>query len=187
MEELTGFVVKNSLALSSLAKNFLESFSLRDENYGVIYTYNNEFMRPFLRQNIKGGRCSVLNRFYKSNISVEVFNTISKKLDKNGNVRAILQKDFEYTNKHRKIIENEYDSQFNDYRDNDKEDRTEHISKELNKLPIHKKIQKLDVNNDVMLDFYGNSLYTSAMWDENSVYPKIETGFALNHICIMFM
>ena len=28
------------------------------------------------------------------------------------------------------------------------------------------------------MGYDGNSLYPSAMWDENSVYPKIETGFA---------
>ena len=29
-----------------------------------------------------------------------------------------------------------------------------------------------------MMDFDAGSLYPSAMWDEKSVYPKIETGFA---------
>ena len=28
------------------------------------------------------------------------------------------------------------------------------------------------------MDFDARSLYPSAMWDENSVYPKVETGFA---------
>ena len=28
------------------------------------------------------------------------------------------------------------------------------------------------------MDFDASSLYPSAMWDENSVYPKIETGYA---------
>ena len=28
-----------------------------------------------------------------------------------------------------------------------------------------------------MMDFDGNTLYPSAMWDETSVYPKIESGF----------
>ena len=28
------------------------------------------------------------------------------------------------------------------------------------------------------MGYDGNSLHLSAMWDENSVYPKIETGFA---------
>ena len=29
-----------------------------------------------------------------------------------------------------------------------------------------------------MMDFEATSLYLSAMWDENSVYPKLEIGFA---------
>ena len=30
----------------------------------------------------------------------------------------------------------------------------------------------------MLWDFFATSLYPSAMWDEDSVYPKIETGFA---------
>ena len=175
MEELTGFGMKNSLTLPSLANKYFNS--LRNENDEPIYTYNDEFMRHFVRQSRKGGRCSALNQYYKSNISDEVFNIISKELDINDNVCEIFDKYFEYTKKQRKIIEDEYDSQFNDYQINDEEARTEHINRELNKLPIHKKLQKLNLN-DVMMDFDATSLYPSAMWDENSVYPKIETGFA---------
>ena len=180
MEALRGFGIKNCLTLPSLASKYFNS--LREENDEPIYTYNDEFMRHFVRQSAKGGRCSALSQYYKSNISQEVFNIISKELnlskdDVNDNVCEIIDKYFEYTNEQRKIIENEYDSQFNDNRDIDEEERTEHINKELNKLQIHKKIQKLDVN-DVMMDFDATSLYPSAMWDEKSVYPKIETGFA---------
>ena len=32
------------------------------------------------------------------------------------------------------------------------------------------------------MDSDATSLYASAMWDEKSVCPKIETGFAFNHI-----
>ena len=177
MEELTGFGMKNSLTLPSLANKYFNS--LRDESDEPIYTYNDEFMRHFVRQSIKGGRCSALNQYYKSNFSQEVFNIISKELNVNGNdnVCGIIDKYFEYTNKQRKIIEDEYDSKFKDYRDIDVEGKAEHINKELNKLSIHKKLQKLDIN-DVMMDFDATSLYPSAMWDQNSVYPKIETGFA---------
>ena len=39
-----------------------------------------------------------------------------------------------------------------------------------------------------MMDFDATSLYPSAMWDENSVYPKTETGFAfkphMNKTCL---
>ena len=177
MEELTGFGMKNSLTLPSLANRFFNS--LREENDEPIYTYNDEFMRHFVRQSIKGGQCSAVNQYCKSKISQEVFNIISKELNVNGNaiVCEIINKYFEYTNEQRKILEDEYDSQFNDYGDNDEEERTEHINKELNKLPKHKKLQKLNLN-DAMMDFDAKSLYLSAMWDENSVYPKIESGFA---------
>ena len=177
MEELTAIGMKNSLTLPSLAKNYFNS--LRDENDEPIYTYNDEFMRHFVRKSIKGGRCSALNQYYKSNFSQEVFNIISKELNVNGNdnVCEIKDKYFEYTNKQRKRIEDEYDSKFKDYRDIDVEKRTEHINRELIKLPIHKKLQKLN-HNDVMMEFDATSLYPSAVWDENSVYPKIKTGFA---------
>ena len=44
-------------------------------------------------------------------------------------------------------------------------------------LSIHKELSKLD-SNKTQMDYDGNSLYPSAMWDEKSVYPKIDTGFA---------
>ena len=109
MEELTSFAMKNSLTSSSLAN---KKFSLGDENDGPIYTYNDPFMRNFVRKSIKGGRCSALNQHYKSNISDQVFIIISEELNVNDNVCDIIDNYFEYTNKHRKIIENEYDSQF---------------------------------------------------------------------------
>ena len=121
-----------------------------------------------------------------------MFNIISKELNLsndgvNNDVCEIINKYFEYTNKQRKNIEDEYDSQFNDYRDIDEEERTEHINKELNKLPIHKKLQKLNLN-DVMMDFDATSLYPTAMWDEKSVYPKIETGLAFKpHMNIVYV
>ena len=174
MEELTGFGMKNSLTLPSLANKCFNSLTVQNDE--VIYTYNDEFMRHFERQSIKRGRCSALNQDYKSNFSEEVFNIISKEIDNSGNVCEILEKYFEYTIKHRKIIKDEQDSQFNDFRDNDEQGRTEHINKELDKLSKHKKLQKQNLN-DVLMDFDARSLYPSAMWDENSVYPKRETGF----------
>ena len=43
-------------------------------------------------------------------------------------------------------------------------------------LPIHKELSKLD-SNKTQMSYDATSLYASAMWDCNSVYPKIETGF----------
>ena len=37
-------------------------------------------------------------------------------------------------------------------------------------------MSKIDLNKSEM-DFDDTSLYPSAMWDKNGVYPKIETGY----------
>ena len=107
-EEITGFGMTNSVTLPSLAKNLFNK--LRDENDDPNFTYNDEFMRHFVRQSIKGDRCVALNQWYKSTNSDKLFNIISKKLDIIGKICDILEKYFEYTNKQRKIKEDEYDS-----------------------------------------------------------------------------
>ena len=59
-DELTGFGMKNSFTLPSLAnKNFN---SLRDENNESFYTYTDPFMRNFVLNSIKGGRSVALNQ-----------------------------------------------------------------------------------------------------------------------------
>ena len=117
MEELTNFGMKNSLRLPSSAKKY--SNSLRDENVEAINTYTDPFMKIFVWQSIKGGRCSAFNQPYVSKISDEVFNTISKELNINGNICEILEKYFELLNKYEKQNAKEFDSKYDDYRDID--------------------------------------------------------------------
>ena len=50
------------------------------------------------------------------------------------------------------------------------------LTKKLNMLSIHKELSNLN-SNKTQMDFDATSLYPSAMWDEKSVYPKLETGF----------
>ena len=59
-------------------------------------------MRHFVRQSIKSGRCAALNQNYTSFFSDEVFNIMSQELNINGKICEILDKYFEYTNKHKK-------------------------------------------------------------------------------------
>ena len=175
MEELTGFGMKNSLTLPSLANKYFNS--LRDENDDPIYTYTDPFMRNFVRKAIKGGRCNAFNQHYKSEISDEVFIIISKELNVNGNICEILEKYCEFLNKYEKQYAKEFDSKYADYRDIDQKEKEKYVNRKLNMLSIHKELSKLD-SNKTQLDFDATSLYPSAMWDEKSVYPKIETGFA---------
>ena len=184
MEELTGFGMKNSLTLPSLANNFFNS--LRDENDEPIYTYTDPFMRKFVRKSIKGGRCNAFNQHYKSEISNEVFNVISKELNVNENICEILEKYFKFLNKLEKQYAKEFDSKYDDYRDIDQKQK-KYVNKKLNMLSIHKELSKLN-SNKTQMDFDATSLYPSSIRDENSVYPKIETGFVfkpqMNHVYV---
>ena len=107
IEELSGFGIKNTLALPSLASKYFNS--LRDENDVPIYTYTDPFMRNFVRKAIKGGRCNAFNQHYLSEILDEVFNIISKELNVNGNICDILEKYFEFLNEHDKQYAEELD------------------------------------------------------------------------------
>ena len=51
------------------------------------------------------------------------------------------------------------------------------LTKNLTNYQYIKNYKKVNLN-DVMMDFDSTSLYPNAMWDNNSVYPKIETAFA---------
>ena len=106
-----------------------------------------------------------------------MFNIISKELKFNGNICDLLEKYFIFLNKYEKQYGKEFDSRYDDYRDINEKEKTDYVNKKLNKLPIHKKLSELD-SNKTQMDFDATSLYPSAMWDQNSVYPKIETGFA---------
>ena len=134
-------------------------------------------MRNFLRKAIKGGRCNAFNQHYESEISDKVFNILSEKLNVNGNICDLLEKYFEFLNRYQKQYAKELDSEYDDYRNIDEKEKTKYINKKLNMLPIHKELSKLEANK-TQTDFDATSLYPSAMWDEKSVYPKIETGFA---------
>ena len=113
-----------------------------------------------------------------------MFNIISKELNVSGNICEILEKYFDFLNKYEKQYTKEFDSKYDDYRDIDK--KTDYVNK-LNMLSFHKELSKLD-SSKAHMDSDETSLYQSAMWDENSVYPKIETGFAfkphMNHVYV---
>ena len=80
-------------------------------------------------------------------------------------------------NHHLKIIKEEYENQLNDYRDIDEEEMNNYINKKLGEFLFRKILQELSLN-DFLWDFDAVSLYPSALSDEKSIYPRIETGYA---------
>ena len=121
MEEKTGFDMKNSSTLPSLANKHFNS--LRNENDEPIYTHTDPFMRKFVRKAIKGGRCNAFIQYYKSETSDEVFNIISKELNVNVNICGILEKYFEILNKYEIQYAKKFDSKYDDYRDIDQKEK----------------------------------------------------------------
>ena len=175
MEEITGFSMKDCLSPPGLRwKNFN---SLRTEEDESTYTYNDNYMRWFVRQSIKGGRVCAFNQYYKSTHCDDILKIINKELAVKGTVYDTIEAYMEHKNKHFKIFEKEYEDQFNDYRDEDIEEKEKYTNEKLSNLRLHKRIKRIELIH-LLWDFDPVSLNPSAMWDEKSIYPRIETGYA---------
>ena len=177
MEEITGFGMKDCLSLPGLGWKYFNS--LKTEEDEPIYTYNDKYMRWFVRQSIKGVRECAFNQYYKSNYYNDIKRTLSKELGvpKNANIYEIIEEYLRYKKKHYDIYEKEYENQFNDYRLENEEYKEIFINEKVSQLRIHKLLKQIELVH-LLWDFDAVSLYPSAMWDEKSLYPRIETGYA---------
>ena len=64
MEDITGFSMKCCLSPPGLGCKYFNS--LTTEEYEPIHTYNDKYMRWFVRQSVKVGRVCAFNQYYKS-------------------------------------------------------------------------------------------------------------------------
>ena len=177
MEEITGFSMKDCLSLPGLGWKYFNS--LKTEEDEPIYTYNDKYMRWFVRQSIKGGRVCAFNQSYKSKHCNDILKILYKELAVKGTVYDTIEAYMEYKNKHLKIFEKGYESQFNDYRDENVEEKEKYINEKLSNLRLHKIIKRIELIH-LLWNFDAVSLYPSALWDKNSIYPRIETGYSFN-------
>ena len=175
MEEITGFSMKDCLSLPGLGWKYFNS--LRTEEDERIYTYNDKYMRWFVRQSIKGGRVCAFNQYYKSKHCDDILKIINKELAVKGTVYDTIEAYMEYKNKHFKNFEKEYEDQFNDYRDEDVDKKEKYINEKLGELRLPKLLKRIELIH-LLWDYDAVSLYPSAMSDEHSIYPRIETGYA---------
>ena len=81
MKEITGFSMKDCLSLPGLGWKYFNS--LRTEEDEPIYTYNDKYMRWFVRQSIKGGRVCPFNQYYKSKHCDDILEIIKKRISCN--------------------------------------------------------------------------------------------------------
>ena len=167
--------MKDCLSLPGLGLKYFNS--VRTEQDEPIYTYNDKYMRVFVRQAAYGGTVCAFSQYYKSKHSDDILKIISKQLCVKRNDYDIIEAYMEYENKLLKIFEKEYEDQFNDYRDENVEDKEKYVTENLSNLRLHKLLKRIELIHSLW-DFDAVSLYPSAMWDPKSIYPKIETGFA---------
>ena len=112
-QEITEFSMKDCFSLPGLGLKY--SNNLITEEDEPIYTYNDKYMRYFVRQAAYGGRVCAFKQYYKSNKYDDILNIISKELNIEGDFYEKMEAYINYKNKHFKIFENEYEDQFNDY------------------------------------------------------------------------
>ena len=175
MEKITGFAMKDCLTLPRPWWNYFNS--LRTEEDEPIYRYNDKYMRWFVRQSIKRGRVCVFNQYFESIHCDDILKIINKELAVKGTVYDTIEAYMEYKNKQFKFFEKEYESQFNEYRDENVEEKEKYINEKLGNLRLHKIKKRIELIH-LLWDFDAVSLYPSAMWDEKSIYPRIETSYA---------
>ena len=88
-----------------------------------------------------------------------------------GNVYEVIEAYMEHKNKHFKIFEKEYESNFSDYRDENVEEKEEFINEKLSELPFHQLITRLKII-ELLWVFDCVSLDPSAMWDNISICQR---------------
>ena len=89
MQEITGFSMKDCLSLPGSGwKHFNSS---RTEEEELIYTYNDKYMRWFVRQSRKGGRVCASNQYNKSKNYDKILKIISEGLNVKGNFYDIIE------------------------------------------------------------------------------------------------
>ena len=150
---------------------------MRDENEEPIYTFNDKYMSYFVEQCITGGRVCAFNQYYKSIICGDILKTLSREIKFEGKVHYNIEAYMNYKRYHLKIIKEEYESSFIDFRDIDEEKLGKFIINKIGELPIIQFLKQFCLN-DLKWSYDANSLYPSAMSDDLSLCPKIETGYA---------
>ena len=175
MEEITGFSMKDCLSLPGLGLKYFNS--LRTEEDEPIYTYNDNYMRWFVRQAAYDGRVCAFNQYYKSKSCDDILKIISEEIIVKGSVYDKIEAYMKYKNEHFKIFEKEYENHFSDYRNENIEEKEKYINEKLSDHPIHQLIKQFK-KIELLWGYVCVSLYPSAMWNPKSIYPKIETGYA---------
>ena len=81
VQKMSGFGIKDCLIEASLGWKCFGTFRRNRE----IDTFNDKYVRDFIRKYIKGGRVGAFNKYFESNQCEEVLNVVKKHLKLNDN------------------------------------------------------------------------------------------------------
>ena len=187
MQKMSGFGIKDCLTEASLGWKCFGTYN-KDREF---YTFNDKYVRNFIRKSIKGRRCGAFNRYFESNQFDEIMSTIKKHLKiKDNEISDIIDKYLKYINTKRDEFKLKFENGEKDYRKINKKELDEFLEKKLGELEISKDLQKIN-KDDLLVSYDFNSLYPSAQIDKNSTWPKIETAYPFKKhmndaICTLF-
>ena len=118
--------MKDCLSLLGLAwKNFN---SFRTEEDEPIHTYNDKYMRWFVRQSIKRSQVCAFNQYQESKICDDFLKIISEELNVRGSIYDIIEAYLENENKYLKFSQRKFESKFNEYGDENVEEKEKFIN-----------------------------------------------------------
>ena len=113
MQKMSGFGIKDCLTEASLGWKCFGKYNKNKE----FYTFNDKYVRSFIRNSIKGGRCGAFNRYFESNQFDGIMSTIKKHLKINDNeISNIIDEYLKYNNTKRDEYTLEFENREKDYR-----------------------------------------------------------------------
>ena len=77
-QKLSGFGIKDCLTEASLECKCFGTYN-KDREF---YTFNDKYVRGFIRKSIKGEKVAALNRYFQPNQCEEIINTLKNYLKK---------------------------------------------------------------------------------------------------------
>ena len=187
MQKMSGFGIKDCLTEASLGWKCIGKYNKNKE----FYTFNDKYVRSFIRKSIKGGRCGAFIRYFESNQFDGIMSTIQKRLRINDNeISNIIDEYLKYINTKRDEYTLEFENGEKDYRKINKKEIDKFLERKLGELNISKELQKIN-KDDLLVSYDFNSLYPSAQIDKDSTWPKIETAYPFEKymndaVCYLF-
>ena len=126
MQKMSGFVIKDCLTEASLGWKCFGTYN-KDREF---YTFNDKYVRDFIRKSIKGGRIGAFVRYFESKQCEQILNTIKIHLKiKDNEISNIIDNYLKYINIKRNEYKLEFENGEKDYRNINKKELDKFLEK----------------------------------------------------------